>query len=67
MSMQEGKLPKLSYSPTKIPALTKQNLRFEDDMIRESFEVENPFQKDATFGGKSFTATHLKASFEEHD
>ena len=73
MSMQEGQLPGLSYSPTKIPANMKRDLKFnqdDEDVIRESLNisgVENPFQKETTFGG-SFLSKHLnKTGFEEHE
>ena len=71
--MQEGKLPSLSYSPTKIPAHMKNEFKFnrdDEEVIRESLNisgVENPFRKDTTFGG-SFLSKHLKKEdFEEFD
>jgi len=57
MSMQDGTLPKLSYSPTKLPAGYAAEIRrnFDDEVLRESMNsmggVENPFHKSQTFGG----------------
>lgn len=68
MSMQEGKLPTLSYSPTKIPSKMRADPRFYRDELKESVEIsmaENPFNKDATFGNMSkYLSRH---DFEEHD
>lgn len=66
MSMQEGKLPTLSYSPTKIPAKMRADPRFLRDTLKDSVElsmVENPFNKDATFGQLS----RARVDFDEHD
>lgn len=66
MSMQEGILPKLSYSPTKIPAHLRRDDEYE---IRESLNlsIENPFQKDATFGTSLLRKELARGVFEEHD
>ena len=68
MSMQEGKLPSLSYSPTKIPSKMRADPRFYRDELKDSVEfslAENPFNKDATFGKMSKFNSRL--DFEEHD
>ena len=68
MSMQEGKLPTLSYSPTKIPSKMRADPRFYRDELKESVEIsmaENPFNKDATFGNISKYLS--RQDFEEHD
>lgn len=68
MSMQEGKLPSLSYSPTKIPSKMHADPRFYRDELKDSVEfslAENPFNKDATFGKMSKFNSRL--DFEEHD
>jgi hypothetical protein len=45
MSIQEGKMPTMSYSPTRKPA------RMQSDRGSVEFShAENPFNKDATFG-----------------
>lgn len=67
MSMHEGVLPKLSYSPTKIPAHMRKDDEYE---IRESLNlsgVENPFQKDATFGHSLLKKELARGAFDEHD
>ena len=68
ISMQESKLPSLSYSPTKIPSKMRADPRFYRDELKDSVEfslAENPFNKDATFGKMSKFNSRL--DFEEHD
>lgn len=66
MSMQEGKLPTLSYSPTRKPAKMRPDTRFPRDESVEFSLAENPFNKDATFG-EGLLSKKMQADYDEHE
>lgn len=63
LSLQEGKFPSLSYSPTRKPAKMRPDSGLSRDASLEFSLAENPFNKNATFG--EGLVTRLEG-YEEH-